>query len=96
MHIVWFKRDLRTVDHAALSMAAASGPVTALYVIEPEYWSLPDTSARQWKCVSETLSGLSSELEELGLFLTIRIGDVVDILTTLHDDHHLQSLHSHS
>ena len=95
MHIVWFKRDLRTVDHAALSMAAASGPVTALYVVEPEYWSLPDTSARQWKFVSETLSGLSSELEELGLFLTIRIGDVVDILTTLHDDHHLQSLHSH-
>ena len=95
MHIVWFKRDLRTVDHAALSMAAASGPVTALYVVEPEYWSLPDTSARQWKFVSETLSGLSSELEELGLFLTIRIGDVVDILSTLHDDHHLQSLHSH-
>lgn len=95
MHIVWFKRDLRTVDHAALSMAAASGPVTALYVVEPEYWSLPDTSARQWQFVSETLSGLSAELEELGLFLTIRVGDVVDILTTLHDDHHLQSLHSH-
>jgi deoxyribodipyrimidine photo-lyase len=46
MHIVWFKRDLRTVDHAALSMAAASGPVTALYVVEPEYWSLPDIGIR--------------------------------------------------
>ncbi|MGY9014312.1 MAG: FAD-binding domain-containing protein [Rhodospirillales bacterium] len=95
MNLVWFKRDLRTVDHAALSMAAESGRVTALYVVEPEYWALPDTSARQWKFISETLSDLSWELEELGLSLTVRVGDVVDVLTALHANHHLKSLHSH-
>ena len=48
MHLVWFKRDLRTFDHAPLANAVKAGPAAALYVAEPEYWALPDTSARQW------------------------------------------------
>ncbi len=35
--IVWFRRDLRTDDNAALSAAAENGqPVIALYIREPE------------------------------------------------------------
>ena len=33
--VVWFKRDLRVHDHAALAQAAAHGPVLCLYVLEP-------------------------------------------------------------
>ena len=37
--VVWFKRDLRTRDHAPLVAAASLGePVIPLYVIEDEYW----------------------------------------------------------
>ena len=33
--VVWFKRDLRLHDHAALTQAASHGPMLCLYVIEP-------------------------------------------------------------
>ena len=43
--VVWLKRDLRLHDHAALNAAIAAGyPVVLLYVVEPDYWSLPDTA----------------------------------------------------
>ena len=45
-NVLWFKRDLRITDHAALAAAAEAGPTLALYVVEPDYWALPDTSAR--------------------------------------------------
>ena len=35
LSVVWFKRDLRVHDHAALAAAAAQGPVLCLYVVEP-------------------------------------------------------------
>ena len=44
--VVWFKRDLRLHDHAALVDAAAHGPMLCLYVIEPSLWAPPD-AARQ-------------------------------------------------
>ena len=34
---MWFRRDLRVADHEALAEAAASGPVLALYVLDPAF-----------------------------------------------------------
>ncbi|MEP4997688.1 deoxyribodipyrimidine photo-lyase, partial [Pseudophaeobacter sp.] len=48
MQVVWFKRDLRVVDHAALACAARAGPVLPLYVVEPDLWQQPDASPRHW------------------------------------------------
>ena len=48
LQIVWFKRDLRIVDHRPLATAALRGPVLPLYVVEPELWQQPDASQRQW------------------------------------------------
>jgi deoxyribodipyrimidine photolyase len=44
--IVWFKRDLRVHDHAPLFEAQRHGPIIPLYIIEPDLWRLPDSSAR--------------------------------------------------
>ena len=54
--IVWFKRDLKIHDNAALTMAANNqnndlNKVLPLYVIEPDYWKLPDSSARHWRFI---------------------------------------------
>lgn len=35
LNIVWFRRDLRIQDHAALAGAAAAGPILPIYVAEP-------------------------------------------------------------
>ncbi|MDZ7822936.1 MAG: deoxyribodipyrimidine photo-lyase [Ahrensia sp.] len=35
VQVVWFKRDLRIHDHAALAAAASRGKILPLYIIEP-------------------------------------------------------------
>ena len=40
--IVWFKRDLRIVDHRALAAAAGGARVHPLIVVEPDLWHQPD------------------------------------------------------
>ncbi|MCL6534803.1 MAG: deoxyribodipyrimidine photo-lyase [Armatimonadetes bacterium] len=41
LQVVWFKRDLRTVDHAPLYEASQRGQVAPLYIFEPELWRQP-------------------------------------------------------
>ncbi len=95
MEVVWYKRDLRTFDHAPLVNAAAGGEVLALYVVEPGYWQLSDTSLRQWLFVEDCLISLRSELERLGLTLTIRVGETVSVLEAIHNEMNITKLHSH-
>ena len=46
--VVWFKRDLRVIDHEPLDQAVREGQVLPLYVVEPGYWAMEYTSSRQW------------------------------------------------
>jgi deoxyribodipyrimidine photo-lyase len=78
--LVWLKRDLRVHDHPALTLAAGLGPVLPVYVVEPELWSQPDASARQWEFVAESLADLREDLARLGAPLVVRVGDAVQVL----------------
>jgi len=91
--VVWFKRDLRVQDHAAL--AAARGPVLPLHVVEPEYWRGADTSPRQWRFQRDALHDLRAALAGIGLPLVVRVGDVVEVLADLQARHGIRALHSH-
>jgi deoxyribodipyrimidine photo-lyase len=62
VQLLWFKRDLRLADHAALCAAASHGPVLPLYVVEPAYWQLPDSSLRHWLFVRDCLEDLDQAL----------------------------------
>lgn len=84
VQVVWFKRDLRTADHRPLWEAAAAGPVLPLYVAEPDYWVLPDTSRRQWIATREALDELAQRLKLLGAPLVIRTGSVTGCLARIH------------
>ncbi len=95
LHVVWFKRDLRSHDHRALSMAAARGDVLPLYVVEPELWAEPDMSGRQWAFVEETLTELRTDLAHLGQPLIVRVGDVCGVLADLRKAGLLDTLWSH-
>ena len=82
--VVWFKRDLRTLDHAPLVAAASLGePVIPLYVIEDEYWQLPDTSGRQWAFIRDSLDDLDRQLRKAGSRLLVMRGSVIDTLKQL-------------
>jgi len=95
LHLVWFKRDLRVHDHAPLAEAAARGPVLALYVAEPGFWALPDSSGRQWRFVAESLAELDAALRARGGALVVRTGEAVDVLRDLLDRLAVAALWSH-
>ena len=93
--LVWFKRDLRVADHPALALAAGLGPVLPLYIVEPEYWELPDTSARQWDFTAECLAVLRDDLGRLGAPLVLRVGSAVAVLDRLVRAHRIGRIVSH-
>ena len=93
--LVWFKRDLRVHDHPALTLAAGLGSVLPLYVLEPEYWALPDTSARQWDFTAECLTDLREDLASRGAPLILRVGDAVEVLDRMCRQHRISQIVSH-
>lgn len=94
--VVWFKRDLRAQDHAALWHAAQSGrPVLPLYIVEPELWVQPDMAGRHWAFIAESLAELRKVLAELGAPLVVRLGEAVPLLARLHARRPIAKLWSH-
>jgi deoxyribodipyrimidine photo-lyase len=95
VQIVWFKRDLRVVDHAPLAAAAARGPVLPLFLVEPELWREPDASGRHWAFLRESLLELRVALAGMGAPLVVRTGEAVDLLEGLRQSLPVGGLWSH-
>lgn len=93
--LVWFKRDLRAHDHAALVHAAAQGPVLCVYIVEPSYWRGRDASQRQFDFLRECLRDLFRQLRLIGLRLHVVTGEVPHVLSRLHQERPFSHLHSH-
>jgi deoxyribodipyrimidine photo-lyase len=95
LQIVWFKRDLRIADHRPLVLAARAGPVLPLYIAEPELWTQPDESARQWEFAAESLHELQRALAALGQPLCVVVGDALAVLRRLHAGPGIAAIWSH-
>ncbi|MDZ7632232.1 MAG: deoxyribodipyrimidine photo-lyase [Gemmatimonadaceae bacterium] len=81
--LVWFKRDLRIRDHAALTAACARGPVLCVYVYEPLLLHAPDHDALHLGFVNECLDDLERSLGERGVTLHRRTGDVPGVFAAV-------------
>jgi deoxyribodipyrimidine photo-lyase len=92
---VWFKRDLRVLDHAPLCAALAHGPVIPVYIIEPNIIYAPDFDALHWNFIRRSLQELSAALQQRGARLHVEVGEAVDVLAQLHAQHQFASLWSH-
>lgn len=93
--IVWFKRDVRASDHAALAAAAAAGPVLPLWIVEPSAWAAPEASARQFLFQAECAAELSTALARLGQPLVVRVGEAVEVLRAIAEAHPVAAIHTH-
>lgn len=82
--VVWFKRDLRLHDHAALADAARHGPLLCLYVIEPSMWRQPDAARQHYEFLLECLQDLDTALQAQGGRLHVQVGEVCEVLAQLH------------
>lgn len=91
LFIVWFKKDLRWHDHAALSNAAAwaaacGGAVLPLWVYEPAMWQQSDMAPQHSSFANECLRDLDAWIKQhsAGQSQLCRLhGDMPDVLATL-------------
>lgn len=93
--LVWFKRDLRTTDHAPLTLAAQRGIVWGLYVIEPEWLSSEEFDSSHFVFLIESLKELRARLATLGVPLIVRYGEATQALDSVYRSLGFSSLHSH-
>jgi len=93
--LVWFKRDLRWQDHAALAEAAKQGPVRCIYVIEPELWLQPDAALQHFEFVRESLQALDDALRAQGGCVEVHTGELPEVLTRIWQHAPFRQLHAH-
>lgn len=96
--LVWFKRDLRLQDHAAVHAAgrlAPGRPIRGVYIVEPGLWAQPDAAAQHLAFVHECLQDLARELAAIGGDLLVRQGEAVEVLAALHAEAPFSALLAH-
>ncbi len=93
--LVWFKRDLRIHDHAALVAAQAHRDALALFIIEPEWLQSPECDASHVDFALGCLAELRAALAGLGMPLLVRVGSAVPVLAQLHQELGYSHLFSH-
>ncbi len=80
LQVVWFKRDLRVVDHRPLVEAARRGPVLPLYIVEDEILNAPDYSSWHYRFTRQALVSLRAALAAIGQPLVVHRGEAVEVL----------------
>ncbi|ATG92061.1 cryptochrome/deoxyribodipyrimidine photo-lyase family protein [Methylomonas koyamae] len=94
-HLVWFKRDLRVHDHAALWHASRQASVMCLYIIEPSLWRAGDAATQHYQFLRESLLDLDLALSKRGGGLRIKVGEAVEVLDRLWHEAPFAALYSH-
>ncbi|MEO7106584.1 MAG: FAD-binding domain-containing protein, partial [Rhodoferax sp.] len=93
--LVWFKRDLRIHDHAALCAAQLHTDALALFAIEPEWLQSPECNASHVDFALGCLAELREALAQLGMPLLVRVGNCVQVMDQLHAEVGFTHLLSH-
>ena len=86
---VWFREDLRTIDHEPLLNAAERGPVHCVYVFDPRCWARTRVAGFQRvgpfraRFLLESVRDLRARLRGLGGDLIVRRGLPEEVLPRL-------------
>jgi deoxyribodipyrimidine photo-lyase len=92
INIIWFKRDLRTLDHAPLVYAEKNKlPVLPIYIFEPSLKHNYDWDQRHWRFVYQSLVDLQLKIPQL----TIYYGEVNQVLESIAKQFHIDKLISY-
>ena len=83
--IMWFRRDLRLSDHPALSDAIAnSDAIIPLFILDEKL--IAQAGTKRLAYLANSLRALDESLDNR---LHIRVGDQVDVLKDLMDQHNV-------
>ena len=96
INIVWFKRDLRFVDHEPLFLAQNEGiPVLLVYFFEPSVMSYDDSDARHWRFIYESISAMQLNLAEVSSQLYYFHNEVATVFEELTKEYDINTVFSH-
>ena len=96
VNIVWFKKDLRSSDHAPLHEAALGEyPILPIYVFEPDYWKQEDAAFRHWEFTKQSLEFLRADLSTLGQALVFRKGKILEVFEDLRKEFTINAIYAH-
>lgn len=91
--VIWFRQDLRLCDQSAVRAAAKAGPVVALYIHDEDLggdWAIGSAS-KYW--LHHSLNALRAKLDNQGIRLVLRSGEVEQALTRFIQDIGPATLH---
>jgi deoxyribodipyrimidine photo-lyase len=93
--LVWFRRDLRIVDHLPLYRAASRGAVIPVFVFDRALLHHPETSPARVEFMLDCLAALDQELRSRGGRLILRYGDPVEVLPQLVREVEADGIYAH-
>lgn len=99
--VVWFRTDLRTIDHEPLLRAVASGqPVRAVYCHEPRFQEMMPygfPKEREWRrtFIRECLDDLAEQLKEADIPFDELDGEPAEVLAAYSQKYQVTKLYFH-
>ena len=94
--VMWFKRDLRIRDNAALKIAREqTSPIALIYIIEPIMIDDPHMDIRHWRFICQSIKDLNEQLAEFNASISILFGSAVEVLSKLHERYRIAHIVSH-
>ena len=93
VNIVWFKRDLRLNDNAAISNAIKRNlPIICLFNLDSQRISRSDVSAIHIEWELDCLRSLSKDIDQLGGVIKFNYGNIFEALETLNLEYDIDSI----
>ena len=94
--VMWFRRDLRLADNAALYHALKSGhPVLPIFIFDRYILDkLPEKKDRRVEFIHNALSSMQEQLKKIDSTLDVRYGFPEKIWEDLHKDYEVQAVYT--
>ena len=81
--ILWFKKDLRIIDHKPFHEASNYGRVIPIYIYEPEILDSEDYDPRHHQFINDSLDSLNKDFKRIGGYIHIVHGSAIEVFQDL-------------
>ena len=96
INIVWFKRDFRIIDNEALFNAHQSEmPLLLICFFEPSIMNYPDSDARHWRFIYQSIEDLNKKLEPSNSKIYFFHNEVKTVFLELIKTYDIKTIFSH-
>ncbi|KGP74263.1 deoxyribodipyrimidine photolyase [Pontibacillus yanchengensis Y32] len=86
LQVVWFRRDVRLLDHQPLVEALRYGePILPIYIADPSLWKNSELSVRHLQFIMEGLTELQESFHNRNGTVYVSIQEVEDVLATIYE-----------